>query len=147
MATPRRKSYPVSRKSGVSPLTLLKHELGRNASLLEEILLDKIILISNCLVYCSIDGYMRDGIKIGKVVEDSDSWELYILMTLKNRSASGLPEVDIFGVRPDPLSNVYERFSVEAFLEKAQVREEFQVVKGYDIRALAVLFKVRRTAF
>jgi hypothetical protein len=149
MSTPRRKTVLATNKpafprsNSLSPLEQLKEKLANDAALLEELPSHEIFLVKNCLVSCGIDRYMTDGIKIGTIANGGDSWQLYALMSAKIRHASGLPEVAVFGTHPDPFSTAHERYPVETVLNKGQLRDEFHVLIGYDVNALAVVIKVR----
>jgi hypothetical protein len=121
-----------------SPLDLLKQKLGRDAQLLDEISAHAVYLVVP--EGSGIEGYAGEAIKIGSIVDGGAKWTLQAFITTINRKSSGLPEVKVFGFHPE--FSQYKPLSVADVLNKAELRDEFKVLKTYDVHALAVVIKV-----
>ncbi|KAH3940661.1 hypothetical protein HBH70_025850 [Parastagonospora nodorum] len=128
-----------ARSKGVqqSPLDLLKQKLGRDAQLLDEIPTHAVHLVVP--EGPGIEGYAGEAIKIGTIVDGGAKWTLQAFITTINRKSSGLPEVKVFGFYPE--FSQHKPFSVADVLSKAELRDEFKLLKTYDVHSLAVVIK------
>jgi len=145
MSSMNRKSLTATNASPVrskdvqqSPLDLLRQKLGSEAQLLDEIPAHAVDLAVP--EGPGIEGYAGEAIKIGTIIDGGAKWTLQAFITTTNRKSSGLPEVKIFGFHP--VFSHYKPWSVADVLNKAELRDEFKILKTYDVHALAVVIKV-----